>query len=99
MCGAVRNGLTRGPGRRWFQALESLALIATAPFIEQSPRDSKEPKGPADIAADLFIVLQHAEAGGRTPGSLSIPMLLLIPDLLSPGPIRGLVLSGHHPNS
>src|SRR5215467_12504822 len=62
---------TDSPGARQagFQALESLALIPTAPFIEKSPRDSKEPTGTADIATDLFLVLQHAEAGGRTLAS------------------------------
>ena len=72
----VRRGAKRTHPGSWqagFQALESLALIPTEPFIEKSPRDSKEPTGTADIATDLFIVLQHAEAGGRTLGSLSIP--------------------------
>jgi len=32
-----------------------------------------EPTGPADVAADLFMVLQHAEAGCRPLGSLTVP--------------------------
>ncbi len=41
----------------------------------------KKPTRPADIAADLFEVLQHAQAGGRPLGLLPIAK-----DSLHPGP-------------
>ena len=86
-------------GQPGSQPVEPLALVSAAPFIEESARDPKEPTGTADIVANLFKVLQHAQAGRRPLGALPSPTTRFIPDLLSPAPSRVLTVPGHHPNS
>src|SRR5215467_12847308 len=71
------------------QAFEPLALVPSAPFVEEGARNAEEPTGTADIAADLFKVLKHAQAGRRSLGPLPIPN-----DSLHPGPPFASTLEG-----
>jgi len=57
------------------------AVVPSAPLVEEGARNAEEPTRPADIATDLFEVLQHAQAGGCPLGPL-----LVANDSLHPGP-------------
>src|SRR5215467_14627909 len=82
-------------GQSGSQPVEPLALVPSAPFVEESARDPKEPTGTADIVADLFKVQRAVARWARSRS----PTTRFIPDLLSPAPSRVLTVSGHHPNS
>jgi hypothetical protein len=66
-------------GQPGSQPVEPLALVPSAPFVEESARDPKEPTGTADIVANLFKVLKHAQAGRRPLGALPVPNYSLHP--------------------
>ncbi len=97
MCSAVRKGRTRGPGQPGLQALEPLALVPSAPFVEEGARNPEEPTGTADTTADLLEVLKDAQAGRRPLGPLPVANHSVHPGPPFAGPPwRGPVLSGHH---
>jgi hypothetical protein len=48
-----------GPRQPGPQAFKPLALVPSAPFVEEGAGNPEEPTGTVDIAADLFKVLKH----------------------------------------
>src|ERR1700737_1409330 len=61
-----------GPGQPGLQALEPLALVPSAPFVEEGARNPEEPTGTADGTAELLKVLEDAQGGRRPLGPLPV---------------------------
>lgn len=59
-------------GQPGSQSFKPFALVPPAPFVEQGARDPEEPTSTADIVADLFKVLKHAQAGRRPLAPLAV---------------------------
>jgi hypothetical protein len=81
MCGAVRKGLTRGPGSRGLSPSSPSRLVPSAPFVEKGARNPEKPTRREDIATDLLTGLKHAQAGRCALGPLAVAN-----DSLHPGP-------------